>query len=104
MSPSESLEERGGEEELPKNESDASNVESTSKREIADPTPPPDVVLLRLRGLPFGAVESDVETFFEGKTVATFICRKGGASCFFFLRLRFGALEKRRYTGSRPFF
>lgn len=45
--------------------------------------------MLRLRGLPFGAVESDVEAFFEHKTVATFICRKGGMECFCYIYILF---------------
>ena len=36
-------------------------------------------VLLRMRGLPYGASEQDVETFFEKYSlVAAFICRRAG--------------------------
>lgn len=36
-------------------------------------------VLLRTRGLPYGASEQDVETFFENyRLVAAFICRRAG--------------------------
>ena len=38
----------------------------------------PTTVLLRMRGLPYGANEHDVEAFFENSIVAAYICRRAG--------------------------
>ena len=48
------------------------------------PAPEASTVLLRIRGLPYGANESDVETFFGDNSglVAAYICRRSGPFSF----------------------
>lgn len=41
-------------------------------------------VLLRLRGLPYGAQERDVLKFFDNRAVAAYICRRAGPHFFLF--------------------
>lgn len=67
---------------------EADDTEALSLVETAEVPPYADdqgqieetrTVLLRMRGLPYGANEQDVETFFENYSlVAAFICRRAG--------------------------
>jgi len=53
--------------------------DDNSDTDRGSPPPGPSTVLLRLRGLPYGANERDLGRFFEGhRVVAAFICRRAG--------------------------
>ena len=45
--------------------------------------PEAPTILLRMRGLPYGANERDVGKFFGGSLVAAYICRRAGQFFFF---------------------
>ena len=61
---------------------DADN-DKDDKNDNDEDAPLPPTVLLRLRGLPFGAQEQDIRSFFEEiNVVAAYICRRAGPNCF----------------------
>ena len=59
-------------------------------------------VLLRMRGLPYGANERDIEKFFENSLVAAYVCRRGGLSFFWFFG--FFSVSEAEALEVRPFF